>query len=1054
MVDHNAVQKRVQELRPKHIECKEGTLCVAIVPHDRLLTQPHAAGDLMWVKCPKSKQIQVLIDAYRSKFRPQAQHLHLYHRGHRLEPNSLADLIQDGDKVVVLHAATRITPVEPPADYPTPRRTSSVHSVQHKPKTPAMLPPSTPVQYSAVKSPTDPPSTPFAASQPSAKFYTPTELAWIDFVFARRAFRMQRYGHTGPDPEGTAIMTQQWFALPDHRRRDLESRAVRMSTDSIPRRRAFWQYYADNLDDSITNLDQTYLDPAIFTDVVTSWHDLSSNARQMVATRIKKIPGDSDAPPPPNKADIPANAPIEVNDSTEDENDDENSPREQEIDHAEQFAEALQTSDGNTQAVTTRFNINDLFSEASTALYEQGVKKGLDILSSLRKVLDTAQGSPDADQWLTMVNKVEMQAQKTRTIIGVVGATGAGKSSVINAMLDEERLLPTNCMRACTAVVTEISYNSKNDLYRAEIEFISQAEWRKELTVLFQELLDSHGNISREAVLNEDSEAGIAYAKLRAVYPHLTKDTMATATPERLMEHKNANVLGTVKDIEYDNAPDFYQALQRFVDSKEKVRKPVPGKNPFEAKSTQTVEYWPLIKVVRLYVKSPALETGAVIVDLPGVHDSNQARAAVAQRYMKECTGLWIVAPINRAVDDKSAKTLLGETFKRQLKIDGAYNSVTFICSKTDDISITEAADSLQLDETLQAAYDKIQELTEARKEVQLQLDQQRESLEDIATAMEKADDELEAWESVLSKCQSGETAYPPAEKKKKEKTKKRKKAPAAKSKKKSKYSEDSDDDFVLSDGSNESDMDDFLTDNDEDEDENEETREPVSEDEALAKVEELRATKKEGRRTRIEIENVIKDLRKQVQANKQEQEASDAIISHECISGRNTYSRTAIKQDFAAGIKELDQEIAEEEDAANFDPDEDIRDYDEVAESLPVFCVSSRGYQKLMGRMKKDKHVLGFENIEQTEIPALQKHCSKLTESNREAACKRFLNSLSALLNSIRLWASSDGTSANLTDEQLKREKKILEDKLGKLDSVCDLFELYDYPSTIFLSV
>src|ERR1700712_2685157 len=78
-----------------------------------------------------------------------------------------------------------------------------------------------------------------------------------------------------------------------------------------------------------------------------------------------------------------------------------------------------------------------------------------------------------------------------------------------------------------------------------------------------------------------------------------------------------------------------------------------------------------------------------------GVHDSNQARAAVAESYMKQCTGLWIVAPINRAVDDKAAKTLLGDTFKRQLKYDGNYGAVTFICSKTDDISRMEAADSL-----------------------------------------------------------------------------------------------------------------------------------------------------------------------------------------------------------------------------------------------------------------------------------------------------------------------------------------------------------------------
>lgn len=68
-------------------------------------------------------------------------------------------------------------------------------------------------------------------------------------------------------------------------------------------------------------------------------------------------------------------------------------------------------------------------------------------------------------------------------------------------------------------------------------------------------------------------------------------------------------------------------------------------------------------------------------------HDSNAARAAVAARYMQSCTGLWIVADITRAVDDKTAKSLLGDSFKRQLKYDGTYSAVTFICSKTGEFS-------------------------------------------------------------------------------------------------------------------------------------------------------------------------------------------------------------------------------------------------------------------------------------------------------------------------------------------------------------------------------
>ena len=87
------------------------------------------------------------------------------------------------------------------------------------------------------------------------------------------------------------------------------------------------------------------------------------------------------------------------------------------------------------------------------------------------------------------------------------------------------------------------------------------------------------------------------------------------------------------------------------------------------------------------------------------------------------------------------------------------------------------------------------------------------------------------------------------------------------------------------------------------------------------------------------------------------------------CIASRNRYSKGAIQQDFAASIKEMDQENAAKEDKENFNPEEVLRDYNEVAHSLPVFCVSSRGYQKLSSRLQRDPNVPRFQSLAETKV-------------------------------------------------------------------------------------
>lgn len=168
-----------------------------------------------------------------------------------------------------------------------------------------------------------------------------------------------------------------------------------------------------------------------------------------------------------------------------------------------------------------------------------------------------------------------------------------GKSSIINALLDEERLVPTNCMRACTAVITEISYNDQSVPYQAAIEFIDKADWAKELKILFDDLIDSStGRLNWES-RDQDTDSGIAYAKIKAVYPKLTKEMMEQSSVESLLTHQNARVLGKTWNLSERNSTVFYKKLQNIIDSKEKTEEEETKEDGKQKKRPKEPAYWP-----------------------------------------------------------------------------------------------------------------------------------------------------------------------------------------------------------------------------------------------------------------------------------------------------------------------------------------------------------------------------------------------------------------------------------------------------------------------------
>lgn len=142
----------------------------------------------------------------------------------------------------------------------------------------------------------------------------------------------------------------------------------------------------------------------------------------------------------------------------------------------------------------------------------------------------------------------------------------------------------------------------------------------------------------------------------------------------------------------------------------------------------------------------------------------------MAANYLKSCNALWIVAPITRAVDDKTAKSLLGDSFKRQLKYDGTYSTVTFICSKTDDISITEAAESLDMEDDIGECFMQVEGLETTGQSLKQELDALKEGIAVYSKNIDEYEAQYRTWEALERKLDDGETVYAPSDTAKKRK--------------------------------------------------------------------------------------------------------------------------------------------------------------------------------------------------------------------------------------------------------------------------------------------
>lgn len=151
-------------------------------------------------------------------------------------------------------------------------------------------------------------------------------------------------------------------------------------------------------------------------------------------------------------------------------------------------------------------------------------------------------------------------------------------------------------------------FNHEGDGYRAEVEFISSDDWSDEIHVLLNDLCtDCEGTSERRVspdYASDDTNAGVAFKKLTAVYPNLTVQSIPHAHLETLLTQPEVRkVLGKTIQLKDMSAKGLFNQIQGYVESN-------------GVSEEKKMQHWPLLKVVRVFTKAEALSTGAVIVDL------------------------------------------------------------------------------------------------------------------------------------------------------------------------------------------------------------------------------------------------------------------------------------------------------------------------------------------------------------------------------------------------------------------------------------------------------
>ncbi|KAJ5495798.1 hypothetical protein N7539_000914 [Penicillium diatomitis] len=329
--------------------------------------------------------------------------------------------------------------------------------------------------------------------------------------------------------------------------------------------------------------------------------------------------------------------------------------------------------------------------------FQKQLKLVTDQLRKLCRRMQSCQLSQDSDSKLSRIcqetQKLSLFEDREERILGFIGETGAGKSSVINSILDQRGLARSSgAGSACTSVPMEYRYidDSHPHSYTIEAEFMSETEVSELIDELLRSIWRVCGKPERSLIGDENWEQYEAIGKKS----HETLEAIFHGREDLTLEYlsqpgKENEILSALKEealralssrLTGSDSSQLLFVADDLEDCKEQLDVLTSG-----PEDSNRPALWPFIKLIRVYINLPILKHGLVLADLPGLRDTNHARVRATEKYLAaKCDEVFIVANISRCVSNESIYEIMNKC--------GKMKRIRIVCTKADEISPEESA--------------------------------------------------------------------------------------------------------------------------------------------------------------------------------------------------------------------------------------------------------------------------------------------------------------------------------------------------------------------------